>query len=92
LKLSRQVIWEITPENCDLLLERKDSRTIPASLQRRYFLLSPLAGENTYRYHPLVRDFLLERLGDGRFELLSRAGKTALKTGEIDRAACKNSA
>jgi len=89
LKLSRQVIWEITPENCDLLLERKDSRTIPASLQRRY---SPLAGENTYRYHPLVRDFLPERLGDGRFELLSRAGKTALKTGEIDRAACKNSA
>jgi ATP-dependent transcriptional regulator len=83
---SISVLEEITPESCDLLLQRKDSRTLLATLGRRHFLI-PLAGKNdTYRYHQLVRDFLLERLGDERFELLEKAGEAALKNGEIGRA------
>ena len=83
---SISVLEEITPEYCDLLLQRKDSRTLLATLWRRHFLI-PLAGKNdTYRYHQLVRDFLLERLGDERFELLEKAGEAVLKNGEIGRA------
>ncbi|NPV91000.1 MAG: tetratricopeptide repeat protein [Firmicutes bacterium] len=81
------VLEEITPEYCDLLLERKDSRKLLASLRRRHFFLSPLAGDSDiYRYHHLVRAFLLERLGDERFGLLEKAGDAALKKGEIERA------
>jgi len=81
------VLEDITPESCDLLLQRKDSHAILASLRRRHFFLNPLAGENdTYRYHHLVRDFLLERLGDERFDLLAKAGEAALNNGEAGRA------
>jgi LuxR family maltose regulon positive regulatory protein len=84
---SISVLEEITPEDCDLLLDRKDSRKLLASLRRRSFFLNPLSGESdTYRYHHLVRAFLLERLGDERPGLLEKAGWAALKKGETGRA------
>ncbi|HOV80045.1 MAG TPA: tetratricopeptide repeat protein, partial [Bacillota bacterium] len=81
------VLEEITPEYCDLLLERKDSRKILASLHKKYFFLCSLAGKNeTYRYHQLFRDFLLGQLGNERFELLEKAGTVACQAGELERA------
>ncbi len=81
------VLEEITPEYCDLLLERSDSRKHLALLQRKYFFLIPLVGkDDVYRYHQLFRGFLLERLGDERPELLEKAVATALNKGEPERA------
>lgn len=81
------VLDEITPEYCDLLLSRKDSREILASLQKKHFFLIPLIGKSdTYRYHQLFRDFLLERLGEERPGLLEKVGEVTLKSGEIERA------
>lgn len=81
------VLEEITPKYCDLLLGRKDSRRILASLHKKYFFLCYSVGKNeTYRYHQLFRDFLLSQIGNGRFELLEKAGTVAYQIGEVERA------
>ncbi len=85
--LATAVLEVITPEICDLLLERNDSRQVLERLERLQLFLIPLAGEQTaYRYHQLFRDFLIERLGSRRIILLRKVGAIALQNGNLDQA------
>ncbi len=85
--LSTAVLETITPEMCNLLLERSDSRSVLDYLEKQQLFLIPLAGpKKAYRYHQLFRDFLIERLGVGRNDLLRKAGAIALQNGNLDQA------
>ncbi len=85
--ISTAVLESVTPEMCDLLLERNDSRSILDRLEKQQLLLIPLAGQSkAYRYHQLFRDFLLERLGSRKNPLLHRVGKIAAQNGDWDHA------
>jgi ATP/maltotriose-dependent transcriptional regulator MalT/two-component SAPR family response regulator len=85
--LDTAVLETITPENCNLLLERNDSRTVLDYLEKQQLFLIPLAGPaKAYRYHQLFRDFLLEQLGAGKNLLLRKAGAMALRNGDLDQA------
>lgn len=85
--ISTAVLETITPEMCDLLLERVDSRNILENLEKLQLFLIPLAGQsNAYRYHQLFRDFLLERLGPRKYHLLRKAGEIARQNEDWDRA------
>lgn len=77
----------ITPNICDELLERNDTKEILANLMKRnIFLLKIEEGENTYRYHHLFRDFLQERLGKKKQIFLEKAGQYYLTKGEFQQA------
>ncbi len=81
------VLETITPEICDSLLERSDSRSILEHLEKQQLLLIPLAGQSkAYRYHQLFRDFLLERLGPRKNHLLRKAGEIARQNEDWDQA------
>ncbi len=85
--LATAVLETITSEMCDLLLDRSDSRPVLDYLEKQQLFLIPLAGpEKAYRYHQLLRDFFMERLGVGRNELLRKAGAIALQNGNLDQA------
>ncbi|NLY74836.1 MAG: hypothetical protein GX075_05995 [Firmicutes bacterium] len=85
--LSTSVLETLVPEICDQLLNRKDSRWILSFLEKQQLFLSRLSGSLTeYRYHQFFRKFLLERLGERRFQLLRRAGRLARIGGNIDQA------
>ncbi len=85
--LATAVLETITPEMCDLLLERNDSRSILERLEKQQLLLTPLAGQSkAYRYHQLFRDFLLERLGPRQSHLLRKAGEIARQNEDWDQA------
>lgn len=85
--LSTAVLEVITPAFCDLLLERTDSSQILSFLEEQQLFLIPLAGKHkAYRYHQLFRDFLQNRLGAKRPNLLKKAGALARKAGEPDMA------
>ena len=85
--ISSAVLEIITPEICNLLLERSDSGAILDYLERQQLFLIPLAGPvKAYRYHQLFRDFLIERLGVGKEHLLGKAGAIALRNGHLDQA------
>jgi LuxR family maltose regulon positive regulatory protein len=85
--ISTAVLESVTPEMCDLLLERNDSRSILDRLEKQQLLLIPLAGQSkAYRYHQLFRDFLLERLGSRKSSLLHRVGEIAAQNGDWDHA------
>ncbi len=85
--ISTAVLATITPEICDLLLERDDSRKLLDRLEKQQLLLIPLAGQNkAYRYHQLFRDFLLERLGPRKNRLLRKAGEIARQNEDWDQA------
>jgi LuxR family maltose regulon positive regulatory protein len=55
------VLDYLSSQRCDLLRHRSDSGAQLAELIRRNVFLSS-AGEDTFRYHPLFREFLLDRL------------------------------
>ncbi|HEX3048840.1 MAG TPA: BTAD domain-containing putative transcriptional regulator [Bacillota bacterium] len=81
------VLETMTPEICDLLLERNDSEQIINRLDKQQLFMIPLTGESkTYRYHHLFREFLLDRLGSKQKPLLRRAGKIAWQKGDLDSA------
>ncbi|MGE5556988.1 MAG: HEAT repeat domain-containing protein [Bacillota bacterium] len=48
--------------------------------------LIPLEQRNTFRYHPLFREFLLNCLGNEQLNLLYRAGTITAKLGNIEKA------
>ncbi|HEX3043410.1 MAG TPA: BTAD domain-containing putative transcriptional regulator [Bacillota bacterium] len=85
--LSTAILETITPEMCNLLLERSDSGEVLDYLDRQQLFLIPLAGlEKAYRYHQLFRDFLIERLGVRRIQFLRKAGAIALQKENLDQA------
>lgn len=85
--LLTSVLETLVPETCDQLLNRTDSRRILSFLEKQQLFLTRLSGSFTaYRYHQLFRKFLLERLGERRFQLLRRAGRLAQIEGNIDQA------
>lgn len=92
--VSTAVLETITPETCDLLLERNDSQSRLDCLEKQQLFLIPLAGQGrAYRYHQLFRDFLWERLGSRQNLLLRRAGKIAAQNGDWEHAvACLGAA
>lgn len=81
------VLEVMTPDFCDVLLERSGSYQILESLAQQRLFLTPLAGKgHAYRYHQLFRDFLQSRLGRKRQTLLRRAAVIANKAGEAESA------
>jgi len=85
--IATSVLDELTPEYCDLLLERSDSTEILRYLEKQQLFLTVLEGKtSTYRYHHLFREFLRSRLGNKRPDLMRRAGLIACESGEFDRA------
>lgn len=85
--VSSAIFETITPEQCDLLLERDDSKSVLNLLEKQQLFLIPLAGRSkAYRYHQLFRDFLLERLGPRKKQLLRKAGEIARQNEDWDQA------
>lgn len=85
--IAASVLEILTPQACDLLLQRNDSRQTLGFLEQQRLFLIPLAGPDiAYRFHQLFREFLLERLGPGRDPLFRRAGRIALENGDWDNA------
>jgi LuxR family transcriptional regulator, maltose regulon positive regulatory protein len=86
--LHTAVLETLTPSSCDRLLERTDSAQVLETLAEKQLLLVPLAGEaKAYRYHQLLRSFLLDRLSlNERVALLRKAGRHAAAYGETERA------
>jgi len=81
------LLTTMTPEYCNRLLERDDSSFILKALDEKYHLLIPVEGmDNAYRLHQLLKDFLIDNLGERRSLLLRRAGNLALADGEIETA------
>src|SRR5690554_2759906 len=81
------VLEVLTPEECDLLVERADSRQLLSTLEKQQLFLNPLAGKvKAYRYHQLFREFLLDRLGKKRSVLHQRAGRLAQDAQKPDQA------
>ena len=80
--LATSILEEVTPEFCDLLLNRNHSLQILKTLAKEHCFLTLLQGKkHTYRYHPLFRDFLIEQLGEERSEYLRRAAVVMDQTG-----------
>lgn len=59
--LETAVLDYLTSERCDFLRQRADSAELLAETVRHNVFLTA-AGVDTYRYHPLFREFLLDRL------------------------------
>ncbi len=84
--LVTSVLEVLTPEHCNLLLERNDSLKILDYLERQQLFLITLEGSTkAYRYHHLFREFLRSRLVDISPDLMRRAGEIAFKSGEYDQ-------
>jgi two-component SAPR family response regulator/Flp pilus assembly protein TadD len=84
--LYTSVLDILTPEHCDLLLERKDSGQILDFLARQQLFVSPLADDDAFRYHQLFREFLLKRLGKKDKRFFYRAGTVMRDTGNLEKA------
>lgn len=84
--LSTSVLDILTPEYCNLLLEEKDSAAMLAYLNQQQLFVSPLEGKESYRYHQLFREFLLNRLGANNKDFFFKAGETSHKLGHIENA------
>jgi LuxR family transcriptional regulator, maltose regulon positive regulatory protein len=82
--LATSVLNLLSPETCDMLLERNDSAAILDYLEKEQIFLNPLEGKDkTYRYHQLFQELLFDRLGAERKVLSRRAGDLARQLGEI---------
>ncbi|EEG78005.1 BTAD domain-containing putative transcriptional regulator [Dethiobacter alkaliphilus] len=82
---STAVLDFMTPQICDLFLDRDDSYEVLDSLEEQN--LFAVVGEgDVYRYHHLFRDFLLSRLGEKKSNLLQKAGQCYLQAGYPVRA------
>lgn len=81
------VLEYLTPEACDLLLNRNDSAEILAYLLHEQLFITSLAGESrAYRYHHLFRDFLLDGLGQEKAILFKKAAELARQRRQIGNA------
>jgi LuxR family maltose regulon positive regulatory protein len=85
--LVSSVLEVMTPDNCDQLLNRKDSDQMLNLLEsKQLFLISLTHKERAYKYHQLFREFLQTRLGAEKNQILGRAAKLAIQKGEYDSA------
>lgn len=85
--LVTSILEVMTPDSCDALRERTNSRQILQFLEKQQLFLIPLAGkEKVYRYHQLFREFLQNRLGSKRQILLQRAALLAKEAGANETA------
>ncbi|MBW6463002.1 MAG: tetratricopeptide repeat protein [Firmicutes bacterium] len=85
--LETSVLKVLRPDHCNLLLNCSNSDEILKELSEKMLLLSALGEEqNTYCCHQLLRDFLLERLGDKKYLLYKHAGRLAQFKGNIVKA------
>jgi LuxR family maltose regulon positive regulatory protein len=85
------VLEELSPSACDAVLKRHGSARDLAELANRLQLLRPVdAGLSRYRWHPLVREALLNelRIVEPELEptLHARASAWHLERGDMDRA------
>ena len=81
------VLEEITPEYCNLLLNRQDSQVVLKIIKSKYsFLTSYENREDSLRYHQLFREFCLQELGASRKGLMEKAGLAALTLGDAEAA------
>lgn len=80
--LATAVLDLITPEICDLFLERENSYLELEQLEAQNLFTTVLDAEGViYRYHHLFRDFLQSRLGEKRNQLVRKAGQCYLQAG-----------
>jgi len=81
--LSTSVLDLITPQICDLLLEREDSRQVLEKIDSQNLFITTLEGEyQAYRYHPLFKEFLLSQLPEKKKKaLFENGGKSYLQAG-----------
>lgn len=77
------VLDVLSSDFCNRLLERDDSQLILDSLTRQgLFLIRLGESPDVYRYHPLFREFLQERLGSEKNALQRKAGMIARDDGD----------
>jgi LuxR family maltose regulon positive regulatory protein len=89
--LSTAILRELTPSLCDALLEGNTSSAMLNTLESRNLFISRLEGPGTwFRYHPLFREFLVQKLraeSPERYQALhKRAGYLARADGRWDAA------
>jgi LuxR family transcriptional regulator, maltose regulon positive regulatory protein len=81
------VVEEFTVELADLLLERDDGRFfLEGALMRHCFIYQKNEECETYRFHPLFREFLLSRLRESKTILLRRTGSFFFRRGDYQHA------
>jgi LuxR family transcriptional regulator, maltose regulon positive regulatory protein len=84
------VLGQLTPEACDSLLERSDSRQVLESLESAGVVIPLDHGRRGYRYPRIVRDFLQAELGRSEPEracvLHRAAAERAAELGETEEA------
>ena len=83
--LATSVLDIMTPEICDLFLERSDSCEVLDTLESQNLFSVSGEGE-VYRYHHLFREFLLSRLGEKKNRLRQQAGLCYMQAGYPARA------
>jgi tetratricopeptide (TPR) repeat protein len=91
LLLKTSVVPSLTSTVAARLTGNEDAGRMLAELERRSFLMQRLGSSGAYRYHPLLRDFLLRRaetaFGSAAVEELHRcAAKALVEMEQIDEA------
>ncbi|MET0595721.1 MAG: hypothetical protein ABW133_23690 [Polyangiaceae bacterium] len=85
--LKTSVVPRFTPDLASDICERPDASEILLRLERRSFLTQRLGGSGAYRYHPLLRGFLLRRavttFGQREVEELHRRAGRALARADL---------
>jgi ATP/maltotriose-dependent transcriptional regulator MalT/two-component SAPR family response regulator len=85
--LTTAVLDILTPDLCNLLMKRTDSKLILSNLVQEQLFVTQLSGkEDVYRYHQLFREFLLTQLGEDYFRLLHKVGELLSAQGEWEQA------
>jgi LuxR family transcriptional regulator, maltose regulon positive regulatory protein len=89
--LKTSVVPSLTPGVAEHLTGQPEAGKLLSELERRSFLTQRLGTSATYRYHPLLRTFLLKRaqadLGPGALlELHRRAAEALIQLDQIDEA------
>ena len=86
--LSTCVMDVMTPEACDLFLERNDTTRILEDLSSRNLFITAMEGKNQiYRYHPLFKEFLQNQLKEEqKRNLYWKCGKAYLQCGFLSQA------
>ncbi len=86
--LFTSVLDIMTPEICDLFLERTDSKQVLEDLEVRNLFITAMEEEyQLYRYHPLFKDFLQSRLKEEqKGTLFEKAGHAYLQAGYLSQA------
>ncbi len=85
--LCSSVLQVMNAPVCDRLMGRQDSQQVLNELEQQQLFVVRLEGEpQTYRYHQLFREFLLDCLGSEALRMHRRAGEITAKLGDLDQA------